>query len=332
MFKPLCGTNISKMDKLDFCEYIFPRIIINEVIILVKVQVPASSANIGPGFDILGLALKLYNTVEMKEMDNDKLVIEYSGEGSEHIVCDESNLIYQGLKKFYDYVDQPCPGFHIKIANDIPLMGGLGSSSSAIVSGIVAANEHTSAKLSKHELLKLAVELDGHPDNVTPALFGGFTFSYQEADESADVIQLKFPGDLKIIAVTPNYHVSTHETRKEMPKKYPIKTVIKNTSNLYRLIKAFEEGELSRLATLLEDEIHQPYRFALVPGLKKAYENAYYNGAIGAYISGSGPTLAVIAKGNYELIAQGVVDEFQKEKLTAKVRVLEVDFNGAKLI
>ena len=299
---------------------------------MIKVQVPASTANVGPGFDILGLALSLYNTIEVEKLSENRVVIEYSGEGKDIIPCNSENLIYKAILKVYEYANVHLHGIHIKIHNDIPLMGGLGSSSSAIVSGIVAGNYLLENKLSKHELLKLAVELDGHPDNVTPALFGGFTLSYKDHKDLPDLVQLKFPSNTDIIAVTPNYHVSTHDARKVMPKNYPLSVIIKNQTNLFRLIKGLEGNKLEDLKYLLEDEIHQPYRFPLVPGLKRACEMAYQEGAIGSFISGSGPTLIALTKDNKENIAQSIVEVFKNEKLEAQSRFLNVDFDGAKVI
>jgi len=299
---------------------------------VIKVQVPASTANVGPGFDILGLALSLYNTIEVEKLSENRVVIEYSGEGKDIIPCNSENLIYKAILKVYEYANVHLHGIHIKIHNDIPLMGGLGSSSSAIVSGIVAGNYLLENKLSKHELLKLAVELDGHPDNVTPALFGGFTLSYKDHKDLPDLVQLKFPSNTDIIAVTPNYHVSTHDARKVMPKNYPLSVIIKNQTNLFRLIKGLEGNKLEDLKYLLEDEIHQPYRFPLVPGLKRACEMAYQEGAIGSFISGSGPTLIALTKDNKENIAQSIVEVFKNEKLEAQSRFLNVDFDGAKVI
>lgn len=299
---------------------------------MIKVCVPASTANIGPGFDILGLALDLYNTVEIELLSNNSFQIEYSGEGGDIIPCDKSNLIYQSISKLFSTLNHPLGGLHIKIQNEIPLMGGLGSSSSAIVSGLYAANVLLDNQLTKHQLLKLAVELDGHPDNVTPALFGGFTLSYKDQDHFPNVIKLKFPPDIEIIAVSPEFHVSTQDARKVMPKKYPLSVVTKNTTTLIRLVRALEEEDFTQLPYLLEDEIHQPYRFPLVPGLKKASEIAYQKGALGSFISGSGPTLIALAKDNKEEIAQSMIDVFQSEGLKAKARFLKVDFEGAKVI
>jgi len=298
---------------------------------MIKVQVPASTANMGPGFDILGLALNLYNTIEVELLSGDKVQITYSGEGSDVIPCDQSNLVYKAIQSVFEQTKQSMPGISINIKNEIPLMGGLGSSSSAIVSGIVAGNALCEKKLSEKELLQLAVKLDGHPDNVTPALFGGFTFSYLEEDGSSDVIQLKFPNDIGIIAVSPQFYVSTSDARKVMPKQYLTKTVINNATQLFRFVKALETKDFSHLRMLLDDQIHQPYRFPLVPGLKKASEVAYEKGAVGSFISGSGPTLIALAVEQPDIIAEEMVAVFEAEGLVARIRYLQPDFAGARL-
>ncbi len=299
---------------------------------MVKVQVPASTANIGPGFDILGLALTLYNTVELETLSESTLEIEYWGEGKDHIPMDSSNMIYKSVQKVFSYANKPLNGLKIKIDNKIPLMGGLGSSSSAIVSGIVGGNALLDSPLTKEDMLKLAVEEDGHPDNVTPALFGGFTLSYKDHGKNSAMISLTFPSEIDIVTVSPDFHVSTQSAREVMPKTYPLNVVTENTTRLIRLIRALEKGRLDELQTLLEDEWHQPYRFPLVPGLQKACEMAYQAGAMGAFISGSGPTLALFCNENKDKVAQSVVEVFNHEGLKAKVRFLKVDFEGAKII
>ncbi len=297
---------------------------------LLRVRVPASSANIGTGFDILGLALNLYNTVDIRKSD-DGLNISYTGSGGSVIPLDEGNLVYRAILRVFDKLNEPYIPLHIDIKNDIPLMGGLGSSSSAIVSGIYSANSLLGNRLSRDEMLTLAVDLDGHPDNVTPALFGGFTFSYRDTDNNPKVIALRFPS-VDIVAVSPKYHVSTNKAREVMPLIYPIGVIIKSQTCLFRLIRALEAGDLSNLASLLDDSIHQPYRFPLVPGLRKAYNMAYENGALGVFISGSGPTLVALVNKDRERIANSMVNTFKAEGLKAIYRFLEVDFEGAKVI
>ncbi len=299
---------------------------------MVKVQVPASTANIGPGFDILGLALTLYNTVEIELLSEPTLEIEYTGEGKEYIPIDSSNMIYKSIQRVFSSVNKPLNGLKIKIDNKIPLMGGLGSSSSAIVSGIVAGNALLDNPLTKMDMLKLAVAEDGHPDNVTPALFGGFTLSYRDQEKKPSMIPLTFPSEIHIVTVSPDFHVSTQSAREAMPANYPLKVVTENTTRLIRLIRSLEQGQWDDLQSLLDDEFHQPYRFPLVPGLKKACKKAYQSGAIGAFISGSGPSLALFCNDNRENVAQSVVEVFTQEGLEAKVRFLKVDLEGAKII
>lgn len=295
----------------------------------VKVRVPASTANIGPGFDILGLAVSLYNTLEVEKRDDSRLSISYKGEGQSVIPLDDSNMIFKSIKKVFDLAKIPFPGLDIYIDNTIPLMGGLGSSSSAIVSGILAGNELTGLNLDKQKLLELAVEEDGHPDNVTPALMGGFTFSYIKNDGKPAVIELKYPQDLDFIAITPDFHVSTNEARKIMPKEYPTETVIANSRNLYRLIHSLETNQFKNLKDELEDSVHQPYRYQLVPGFKESSEIAYKNGALGAFISGSGPTLGVFARENHQDIINAVQKHFKNQGLKSTARILKVDNDGA---
>jgi len=298
----------------------------------VTVGVPASTANIGPGFDILGLALTLYNTVTVELLSDNSLEISYSGEGRELITTDKENLIYKAIELVYRSKNIAIPGMRITIQNEIPLMGGLGSSSSAIVSGIVAGDSLAGTNLTQLELLKLAVELDGHPDNVTPALFGGFTLSYTEPDGSPAVIPLQFPADLNVLAITPDFHVSTQEARKVMPPNYPLSVVTENTTRLIRLVRALEANDLSQLSVLLDDRIHQPYRYELVPGFKRGAEIACEKGALGAFISGSGPTLGIFLRGQGETIAQAVTEHFTAAGLSSRTRYLKPDFDGARVI
>ncbi len=296
---------------------------------MITIRVPASSANIGPGFDILGLALNLYSTIHVETENNKELSIQYFGEGKDIISCDENNLVYRAIGKVFGYVKKSLTPMQIEIHNDIPLKGGLGSSSSAIVSGIMAGNILCGNLLDQEQLLQLAVELDGHPDNVTPALFGGFTFAYLDEDKYK-YIPLRFPEDLDIITISPSFHVSTEEARKVMPKNYPMQIIIQNTSKLVRLIRGLEENNLSSLKTLLDDQFHQPYRFPLVPGFQVACEEAYRHGALGAFISGSGPTLAIFTRENKENISQQSAKIFQSHGLNTIIRFLKPDLKGAQ--
>lgn len=301
----------------------------NEAVI---VKVPATSANCGPGFDSLGLACTLYNTFTY-EVCKDGLELVIDGEGKDLLSADAGNLAFAAFFKVWTKMTDQEIGLKVHMRNNIPLSRGLGSSSTAIVAGLMAANYMTGSTLTKADLVNLATEMEGHPDNVAPALLGGFTISYME-DKTAHSFSFIPAKKLKLVAVVPSMPLSTSKARAAIPTLVPHCDAVFNASRTALLIGALMSGEYSYLSAALEDKLHQPYRASLIPGMEEAFTAAKAMGAYNAIISGAGSTLMAYAPvtGNPDEIGQAMVAALAAKGMDAIYHVLNIDIEGAKIL
>ena len=301
----------------------------NEAVI---VKVPATSANCGPGFDSLGLACTLYNTFTY-EVCKDGLELVIDGEGKDLLSADAGNLAFAAFFKVWNKMTDQEIGLKVHMRNNIPLSRGLGSSSTAIVAGLMAANYMTGSTLTKADLVNLATEMEGHPDNVAPALLGGFTISYME-DKTAHSFSFIPAKKLKLVAVVPSMPLSTSKARAAIPTLVPHCDAVFNASRTALLIGALMSGEYSYLPAALEDKLHQPYRASLIPGMEEAFTAAKAMGAYNAIISGAGSTLMAYAPvtGNPDEIGQAMVAALAAKGMDAIYHVLNIDIEGAKIL
>ncbi len=293
---------------------------------MITVRVPATSANIGPGFDCLGLALNLYNTFYFEEID-DGLIIE----GCEPEFCDENNLIYVSMKKCFEKIGYEIRGIKIKIQCDIPVSRGLGSSASCIVGGIIGANEMAGGVLTKEEILELATEIEGHPDNVAPALFGGMTVAIQEGNQ-VHYSKVNIAKGLKFYALIPNFKLSTEASRGVLPKQIDYKDGVFNVGRVALLISALTNGELGLLKAACEDRLHQNYRGVLIEGFQILKEKCEELGSKGVFLSGAGPTMVALAEEINEKFYIEILEFLKTLKETWVVKPLDIDFTGAKVV
>ena len=256
---------------------------------MMRVSVPATSANLGPGFDCLGLALGLYLEVEAKLSDEDAFF--YRGEGQVQNTAD--NLMHQGYKLAFKDANKVAPSITFHANNPIPLARGLGSSSAALVAGIVMADEVMGGLLGKDGIFQLSAKIEGHPDNVAPAVYGGFTVSAQRDDGSYLCESLELP-DWTFLFAVPDFELLTSKARSVLPHSYPTEDVIFSTSRtaLWSLAVAQNKPELLRLAS--QDRMHQPYRAPLIPTLLETQKALLDAGVYAAFLSGAGPTVGVI--------------------------------------
>lgn len=257
----------------------------------IKVSVPATSANVGSGFDALGLAVTLYNTATFEESD----VLDISAADGTRIPKGESNLIYRSAKTLFDRVGKKLPPLKIVQTNPIPLARGLGSSSACIIAGLLGANRMLGDVLDKQELLTLATAIEGHPDNVAPALLGGLTSSVFE-DGQVYSVKRDVDQSLCFAAFVPDYKLLTEAARAALPKTVPHKDAVYNLSRAALLPAAFCEGRHDLLAIATEDRLHQPYRLPLMPGAAEVFAIAKECGAKAVYVSGAGSTVMAVAE------------------------------------
>ncbi|BAY98959.1 homoserine kinase [Tolypothrix tenuis PCC 7101] len=300
------------------------------VVSSVTVTVPATTANLGPGFDCIGAALTLYNKVKFTRLDAGGLIIQVTGKEAEGVNTDESNLLYQAFVKLYQHIEQIPPSVKIEIDLGVPLARGLGSSATAIVGGLVAANQLAGEPLSQLQVMELAIAMEGHPDNVVPALLGGCRLAATSA-EGWEICDVPWDENVVPVVAIPDFELSTQEARRVLPTEFSRADAIFNTAHLGLLLRGLATGKGEWLKTALQDKLHQPYRQALIPGYDAVNQAAVAAGAYGMVISGAGPTLLALADAQHSpAVAAAMQTAWQTVGITADVRSLSLDNQGAK--
>ena len=299
----------------------------------VTVRVPGTSANCGPGFDCLGLAVTIYNDLELTLLEEDSLTVEAHGDGAETIPTDEKNIVWKAAKLILERSGnaEKFKGAILKMQNNIPMSRGLGSSAAAIVAGLTAANEIVGKPFNRKEILKFATEIEGHPDNVAPAIYGGFTISTVDKGK-VQTFSFLPKLKLKLIVAVPDFPLSTRIARQVLPKNVSMKDAIFNISRASMLVAALINGKEKFLETAFDDLLHQPYRTKLVPGMQEVFHAAKKAGALGVCLSGAGPCLiafSAIDKHIENNIAVEMVQAFKKNEVQANALILDLDTRGA---
>jgi len=297
---------------------------------VIRVQVPATAANLGPGFDCLGMALELYNIVEFSKSTRG-LSIEVEGEGAGELMCNESNLVYRAAKRVFDRIGYLPDGLRIRLVNSIPVGRGLGSSAAAVIGGIIAANRLCGAELSQREILTLACSMEGHPDNIAPALLGGLVI-YASVDDEITWSKIDLPAGLKAVVAVPDFTMSTRDAREALPHMVTMRDAVFNISRTALLVSALQQGDLSVLGTAMDDKLHQPFRVGLIPGYKKVVSAAKLAGARGVALSGAGPAIIALADNNQELIAEVMKSTFRESGVNARSLILAPSPVGARAL
>lgn len=240
----------------------------------------------GPGFDSIGIALNLYNRFYMEEWDG----IDISAKNGENIPDDETNLVYQCAKKVYDICGTPMPGLRLIEDCNIPQTRGLGSSSACTVAGLIGANALLGGPLHQENIIDLAAAIEGHPDNSTPAILGGFCTSLLEYGKVWSV-RVPIADKVDFVAFIPNFELATEKARQALPQTIPHKDAVFNLSRAALLTGSLVTGDLHNLSAAAGDCLHQPYRFGLIPDGEEIVKSANGLGALGTFLSGAGPTI-----------------------------------------
>ena len=310
----------------------------------VSYRVPATTANLGPGFDCLGLALPIYNiiTIEetvmpstgievnvMKDFENAELIEELDS-----IPNDKDNIVYKAVEILYNLVGQDPSEIKINIKSSIPIAKGLGSSASVIVGGLMAANDLLGNPADEAALLSIATEAEGHPDNVVPAILGGLVMSSMEDDGSVIYRRLDWPEDWHITVCIPDFELATNISRSVLPEQVPMEDAKFNARRLAMLIHAIDTVDAKLMKSALEDRLHQPYREKLVPGFKEIKEALKHEeNVLGTVISGAGPSIVIISqKNNLEKIYQTVKEIWDNMNVHCDIRTLTVEKCGASKV
>ena len=293
-----------------------------------KLRVPASSANLGPAFDALALALGVY--LECRFRPADQLSIHVAGRDSASISSGDDNLIWQTAVRIAGDMKRTMPPIELHISNSIPLGKGLGSSAAALTAGVVIANAMLGLRWSRGRVLDEAARIEGHPDNVAACVHGSIVASATDASDVTHAARLELHPKFGIAVVVPDFLLPTVEARRVLPKTYSRADVIFNIQRSALLITALATGITDAFPTALEDKLHQPYRAALVPGLEEII-GLRMKGLLGCALSGAGPSILVFYQRGYEHVCQSVQHVFTAHGKDSEVMLTELATTGYEL-
>jgi homoserine kinase len=299
----------------------------------ITVRVPATSANLGPGFDSLGLALDLWNEAEFIPTNDKKISLTIEGEGRDKLPTGASNAIVDAALQVYNLAGKPYHGMQIRCLNRVPLGSGLGSSSAALLTGMLGANAMIGEPFSREEILRLAIETEGHPDNVAPAMLGGLVASIIHENH---VVSLRLTltdqrAPIHMTVVFPDFDFPTKQARAILPKQVERRDAIYNISRAVIVTEAFRLGDLNMLHEAMSDKLHQPYRIPLIPGAQEAMEAAERAGASAVALSGAGPSLIAFSAQPQPAIGEAMKACFEKAGLPARIFPLQMSDHGAEV-
>ena len=299
----------------------------------IKVRVPGTTANCGPGFDTLGAACTIYNDLSLTLLAEPGVHIDIQGEGAGNIPLDSRNIVWRSIQHLLRRLDltDTYPGAHIVMENHVPLSRGLGSSAAAIVAGLKAANVLTGNRFSRREILQMATDIEGHPDNVAPAIFGGFTISsMNNGRPECFSFMPKIP--LQLVVAVPEFPLSTRAARSVLPKMVPMKDAVFNVSRTALLVASLCRGNKGFLRHAFDDALHQPYRAKLIPGMYDVFKAARDAGALGVSMSGAGPCLIAFTGEKAVPVGEAMVAAFAKREISAKYLLLDIAERGVHII
>ncbi len=270
-----------------------------------RLCVPASSANLGPGFDALGLALNIYLTCTFERADD--LSITAAGVDAHEIPANSSNLIWQTALQVATDEGGELPPVRLHVSNDIPIGKGLGSSAAALTAGVVMASELLDLNWTRHQILNEAAKIEGHPDNVAACVLGAVVASSIEPNGETHAVRIQLPANYGVAAVVPDFVLSTTKARAVLPESYSRSDAVFNIQHSALLIAALCTGSTDSFSAALQDRMHQPYRACLIPGFREMLE-VREPGLLGCALSGAGPSVLVF----YERGSEGVTQSFER--------------------
>ena len=294
----------------------------------ISVTVPATSANMGSGFDSIGVALDLWNELTVS---SGNFAFEISGEGEHELPVDESNLVYIGIKSVYDLIQQPVPTLNFSCNNKIPFSRGMGSSSAAIVSGLLAANYLSESKLSNEKIFELAANIEWHADNVAPAIFGGCSIGIKDEKNGWVIDKVKIKSKLNAVIFIPEMILNTDESRMSLPSKISRTDAVHNIGRAALLVNALSSGKYDLLKFATQDKLHQKQRSKTYKAMPYIIEAALRGGAYCSFLSGSGSSIIALSDKREYTIGYEMAETARTFGINGKTMVIPISDSGAKV-
>jgi len=302
---------------------------------LVRVKAPATTANMGPGYDCLGMALDVWNTIEIEVLDSGEPVVEVTGEGAGELETGRDNLVYRSMEFLFQDAEQEMPLVRIRCDNAIPLARGMGSSAAAIAGGLVAANAICSQDYTPNDLLEMAATIEGHPDNVAAAVLGGMQLVISDKTEEGSrlyTVPINVPPELHAVVFVPQVRIATEDARAVLPEKVTVADAVHNMGRVGLLVASMTTNHPEYLAIATQDLLHQPYRQPLFPAMKVIFKAALDAGALGVFLSGSGSTVLALTQGREMTVAYEMAEAARQASVEGNVSVTQPTVRGAHLI
>ena len=290
-------------------------------------RIPASTTNLGPGFDVLGLALQLYSTVALETTDTGAEIV-VRGVDADKLPSSTDNIAFQAAELVFKRSGHQPDGLRMVLTNGIPAIRGLGGSGTAILGGLLTANAICGKPFSQAEILNFATEFEGHPDNVAASLLGGLVVSVMET-EQVHTIKLDCGSTLRVVLAIPDFPLSTEEARRVLPQSVEFTDAIYNVSRSSLLVAAIATGNLEMLSLAMNDQLHEPYRTPLIQGFDDVAQAARRAGALSVALSGAGPSIAAYCTASMQEVAVQMHQAFARHQIACDVKILAIDTTGA---
>ena len=298
----------------------------------ISVLSPATTANLGPGFDCLGMSLDLWNRLDvLPAEEGDEPLVEIIGEGESELATDSGNLVYQAMEFLFREADETIPPVQLICHNQVPLSRGLGSSAAAIAGGLVAANALSCHTFSPNELLEMAATIEGHPDNVAAAILGGLRLVISDQNQLYTV-PLGVPPEVQAVILVPEVRIATEDARRVLPNTVSFTDAVYNMGRIALLVAGMTTNHPEYLSIATQDQLHQPYRQTIFPAMKVIFKAARDAGALGVFLSGSGSTILALTWGREMTVAYEMAEAARQTGLEYKVEVTKPTLLGAHLV
>ena len=303
-----------------------------EPISTIRVAAPATTANLGPGYDCLGMALDIWNSIEVGPLARGEAPeVVVSGEGEGELEAGPENLVYRSMEFLYREAGKVLPPVRVRCSNEIPLARGLGSSAAAIAGGLVAANTLAGGEFNQRDLLEMAATIEGHPDNVAAAVMGGLQLVVTE-ESTLYTVPVSVPAAIHAVLFIPDRRISTADARSVLPGQLPVADAVHNMSRVALLVAGMATNHPEYLDIATQDRLHQPYRQPLFPAMKLLMKAARDAGALGAFLSGSGSTVLALAQGREMTVAYEMAEAARQAAVEGTVKVTQPTALGAHLV